>query len=461
MTNAALPRTPATDDVTDTQILAAAAPEPEPTPGRRLLPALIIALTLAVFVADLAYLEVLHVGVLFNVCIALTLWSWRPRWVAGVTVATLALRLISYTLEPYLVADFGSLSSGPPVAEPPSVNVFNLVVGITVQALTGALIWRQVEVQKRLEVREWQTRRQAQTLKLALDESTEARRQAEGATGDARKATERERAALQREVEARRRERKTLQALERVRDLSLALSRAVLPDVPTHLAGGRVALAARYEPAEQEIQIGGDFYDILTLNEDGTRFGLVIGDVAGHGVEAAAQTALVTTTLRACAFGSEEGPAGVVSRTARTLEGQLASFVSLFYGVYDAATGRLTYANAGHEPPIHIDAVDGPTALKPTGPILGIGLGVATFTERQVAMRPGQTLVLMTDGLTEARRRGEMLDWEGLAEIAARRCAATPVAAGIADGILDDVRSYAARPRLSDDVALLVARVLS
>jgi len=459
MTNTPLLETP--DDIADTMILTATAPEPEPTPGRRLLPAMIAGLTLAVFAADVLYPEILHIGVLFNVCIALTLWSWRPTWVVGVTAVTVALRLASYALEPY-VPKFPHLPGAvQSVQEPPGVDAFNLAVGIAVQTLNGALIWRQVEVQKRLEIREQQRRQHAHQLRLALDASTQARREAEAATYDAHKATERERGARQREEEARRRERATFHALERVQNLSLALSRAILPKVPPLIAGGRVALAARYEPAEQEIQIGGDFYDILTLDEGGTRFGLVIGDVAGHGVEAAAQTALVTTTLRACAFDSEEGPAGVLARTARTLENQLTSFVSLFYGVYDVEAGEMTYANAGHEPPILSAPTGGPQALKPTGPVLGIGIGQATFGERRVEVRPGQTLVLMTDGLTEVRRTGgEMLDWEGLAAIVTRQAAATSDAGCIADGILDEVRAYGARTRLVDDVALLVARVL-
>lgn len=460
MTNTPLLKAP--HDATDTLILADAVPDPGPTAGRLLLPACIAGLTLAVFMADVAYPEYLHIGVLFNVCIALTLWSWRPRWVVAVTTLTVALRLASYALERFLPRLAHLTIPGFTGEEPAGVDVFNLAVGVAVQTLTGALIWRQVEVQKRLEVREQQTRRQAHALKLALDEATGAKREAENATREAQKATDRERAALQREVEARRRERKTFHALERVKDLSLALSRAVLPDVPALLAGGRVGLAARYEPAEQEIQIGGDFYDVLTLDDSGARFGLVIGDVAGHGVEAAAQTALVTTTLRACAFGSEDGPADVLSRTARTLEGQTESFVSLFYGVLDADAGHLTYANAGHEPPILLDGADSPTPLNPTGPLLGLGFGPARFGERRLALRPGQTLVLMTDGLTEVRcGGGEMLDWEGLAGIAARRCAAAPDAAAIADGILADVRAYAARERLTDDVALVVACVLS
>lgn len=454
-----------TDHEADTLILGAALPDPLPTPGLRLLSLAITLLTLVIFLADLASAEALHIGVLFNICIALTLWSWRPRWVILITVVTVVLRLVSYALDPWLERVIAHEFHTPVgIPETASVNVFNLSVGIAVQTLTGALIWRQVEVQKRLEVRELQVRRHAVTLAQALSESNDARQEAEEATRDAHKATESERIALLREVEARQRERQTFLALERVKNLSLALSRAVLPEVPTHLANGRVGLAARYEPAEQEIQIGGDFYDILALNEAGTRFGLVIGDVAGHGVEAAAQTALVTTTLRACAFDAEEGPASVLSRMARTLEGQLESFVSLFYGVYDADTSRLTYANAGHEPPILLGGDSDPMPLNPTGPLLGLGLGATLFDEQQFTLQPGQTLVLMTDGLTEVRCGNDgrtMLDWEGLAAIATQQAAAESDAGQIADGILADVRAYAARLRLTDDVALVVARVLS
>lgn len=423
-------------DETDTMILQAVTPAPDLSPGRRALPWIIAALLALVFLADLHYPEYLHIGILFNVCIALTLWSWRPRWVVGVTALSVALRLVAHTQEALYGDHIG-------YSEAPAVDAFNLSVGIAVQTLTGALIWRQVLVQQRLEARERQTREQARALAMALRESKQARRAAEEATRQARAARERE--------------GKTLEALRRVRGLSLALNRAVLPEVPASIAGGRVTLAARYAPAEREIMIGGDFYDLITLDEPGGRYGLVIGDVAGHGVEAAAQTALVTTTLRTCAFDSGDGPAQVLSRVARALEGQLESFVSLFYGVYDVGPGELTYANAGHEPPILVGP-DGPAPLRPTGPILGIGL--STYTETRLVLQAGCTLVLMTDGLTEVRREaGEMLDWEGLADIAVRQADRETDVSRVADGILRDVRSYAGSGPLSDDVALLIARV--
>lgn len=413
--------------------------EPGLRPGSRSLSAAILVLTLGVFIADLETPERYHIGILYNVCIALTLWSWQSRWVIGTTIVTVILRIIGHGME---IGFFGEALF--------SVDMFNLIVGLAVQALTGGLIWRQVVVQHRLEAGERQVHLQARELAGALI-------QAQEATREAQDATLREREARLREVEARRREHKTLQSLERVQNLSAALSRAVLPIVPTEIAGGRISLSARYAPAERDIQIGGDFYDVIGLNESQTRYALVIGDVAGHGVEAAAQTALVTSTLRTCAFEDENGPANVLSRTARTLEGQLDSFVSLFYGVYDADAQTLTYASAGHEPPI-LTLGEDVIPLKPTGPILGVGL--SEFGEVELPLRSGQTLVFLTDGLTEVRRGPrEMLDWEGIAAIIARQAEDSCDAAEIADGILGDVWEWAGRTRLADDVALLVVCV--
>ena len=222
------------------------APERRPapqilTPGSPFLAALIALLLAAVFVADLVTNESLHIGVLFNVVIALTLWAWRPGWVIAVTAASVLLRLAAHGLD---------VHSGERL---PQADMFNLTVGVFVQTLTGALIWRQVNVQQRLEDEERQVRAQARALERALADTRKA-------VADAENATERERA-------ARRRERQAFQALERVKDLSAALSRAVLPFIPPQVAGGRLHLSARYTPAEHDIQIGGDFYDLLMLDE--------------------------------------------------------------------------------------------------------------------------------------------------------------------------------------------------
>ena len=415
----------------------------------RLLGWVIVLLTLTVFAVDCLTGENLHVGILFNVCIGLTLWSWRPRWVTRVTVATLVLRLIAHFADPSVRHDVS-----------PFVDMFNLVTGLAVQALTGALIWRHVHVQQDLEERQHEVQDQARVLASALEDARRATREAEAAAAREHLAAEGERAARLKEVETRRRERLLFHDLERVKGLSVALHRAVLPDVPARVAEGRLCLSARYAPAEKQMEIGGDFYDLFALDAEGTRYGLVIGDVAGHGVDAAAQTALVTTTLRTCVFESKEGPAQILSRTARVLEGQLASFVSAVYAVYDTRARTLTWANAGHEPPILVrgDGQGVPVALSPTGSLLGIGLD--DFTETQIALEPGHTLVMITDGLVEARTEANaMLGWDGLAAIAARRAEASEDPDAIADGILADARLFVGSRRINDDIALLVARI--
>ncbi len=424
---------------------------PEP---RRSLAWSIALLTLAVFVTDSITTEDLHAGVLFNVCIALTLWSWRPRWVVLETVATVILRLVAHFTDPSVRNDLS-----------PYVDMFNLTVGLLVQALTGALIWRHVHVQQSLEARQAEVAHQAEVLSLALEDARRATRAAQDAAERERLAAEREREAAGREraarlgeVDARKRERRLFHDLERVKGLSVALHRAVLPDVPPSVAEGRLRLAARYAPAEREMEIGGDFYDLFALDGSGMRWGLVIGDVAGHGVDAAAQTALVTTTLRTCVFESEDGPALILSRTARALEGQMTSFVSAVYAVFDANERTLTWANAGHEPPLLARAGTPPRPLSPTGALLGIGL--TEFSQSHIALEAGDAIVMVTDGLTEARTgENAMLGWDGLAALCAARAADECDPDVIADGLLEDVRAFAGERQIRDDIALLVACV--
>ena len=223
--------------------------------------------------------------------------------------------------------------------------------------------------------------------------------------------------------------------------------------------GDRLRLSARYAPAERDIQIGGDFYDLIALDDADTQYALVIGDVAGHGVEAAAQTALVTTTLRACTFDAADGPAGVITRAARALEGQLESFVSLFYGVYDADAATVTLHLCRHEPPILISSNGIITPLAPTGPIIGVGL--SGYKQATAGLQTGDTLIFLTDGLTEVRNGAAMLGWQGIAEIAARQSLKSTDVECVADGILQEARAWSGTNGLTDDIALVIARVVS
>jgi serine phosphatase RsbU (regulator of sigma subunit) len=239
------------------------------------------------------------------------------------------------------------------------------------------------------------------------------------------------------------------------------LHKAVLKSIPASLGNGKVKFGSQYLPAERDILIGGDFYDVIELGPFGNRIAMVIGDVAGHGVEAAAQTSMVLTALRAYSVDAGLSPSRILTRTVKIIEPHLESFVSLFFGIYDINTRRLVYSNAGHEPPILFRKghSKNPIALNPTGAIFGIGLN--DYDEASVEFDSGDVIVLLTDGLTEVRTHGgEMLGWDGIASIASSRVANYSDAQKIADGIVSDARWVSKHERLADDIALLVAMAL-
>ena len=131
---------------------------------------------------------------------------------------------------------------------------------------------------------------------------------------------------------------------------------------------------------------------------------LVIADVSGKGLGAAVQTATVKYSLRA--FAAEAAAPGLVLRRLnRTLRQEASGlgehFVTLFYAVYDPATGRLTYASAGHETQLIKRAGGGTTLLPANGPILGLTDHI--YEQDVDYLHPGDSLILYTDGLTEAR----------------------------------------------------------
>ncbi len=180
-----------------------------------------------------------------------------------------------------------------------------------------------------------------------------------------------------------------------------SLQRSLVPTETPELTD--FDLLARYRPAA-DIQLGGDWWDVFTL-PDG-RVAVTVGDVAGHGVTAAAAMAQVRTSLRAYAVDGHS-PAETLDRldrfVARMLGGQTATVIM---AVVDNATGEVELANAGHPPPLVVRA-GGATTQPATGrPLLGAGIGRARTDRVQLA--PGEMLLLYTDGLVE--RRGVLLD---------------------------------------------------
>jgi sigma-B regulation protein RsbU (phosphoserine phosphatase) len=187
--------------------------------------------------------------------------------------------------------------------------------------------------------------------------------------------------------------------LERELEVGRDIQASLLPQKFPQAEGWEVA--ASWRAARQ---VGGDFYDFFELQpaEAGPRWGVVIADVADKGVPAALFMALSRTLLRSVAIG-RVAPADTLRRVNELIlsDARSEQFVTVFYGVLEPSTGRFCYAIAGHNPPVWARA-GGTAAILPGR---GIALGVidqVEYQEHEARLDPGDSLVLYTDGLTEA-----------------------------------------------------------
>jgi len=244
-------------------------------------------------------------------------------------------------------------------------------------------------------------------------------------------------------IRARRLRRQRGQLLQEVGLLQAAL----LPEVPAQI--GRVAASVAYRPADGP-GAGGDFYDVFEL--DGGGIGVVLGDVAGHGREALARTALLRYTLRAYLETGLE-PRTAMRLAGETLEHNLgAGFATAAVAVYEPSAGTLTYSCAGHPPPILI----GPSSHRPvtvcSAPPIGVGerTGIRQTT---VALPAGSLACFFTDGLAEARVNGELFGRERLEQLIAS-LGASPDAADLIEAIRAEVQ------HTPDDMAACLLRPL-
>ena len=234
---------------------------------------------------------------------------------------------------------------------------------------------------------------------------------------------------------------------------------SLLPIVPAGAEDG-FEFDYEYQAALDESTIGGDFFDLFPLGEH--RRGVVMADVSGKGLKAAVQTAMLKYTLRGFALEDPDSPARVLARVNDVLCSPMSShdgFVTLFYGVLDTRTGELTYANAGHEPPLLRMAGGG--AVCPLPDCDGLALGAMSgvpYEECRTTLAPGDLLLLYTDGLTEARADdGSFLELEGLTALLPRTdVSATECIRAVYSG----VSAFAGDVR-RDDVAMLALRRLA
>ncbi len=242
---------------------------------------------------------------------------------------------------------------------------------------------------------------------------------------------------------------------EREHRVADMLQAAFLSNIPDQLSD--LELATVYRAGLNEAQVGGDCYDVFPL-PDG-RVALVIADVSGKGLSAAVVTATVKFSLRA--FAAEVAAPGLaLTRLNRMLCSEASGlgehFVTLFYAVFDPAGGRLIYAGAGHETQIIKRAAGGSTRLESTGPILGISEHL--YDQQEERLHSGDSLILFTDGLTEARnpQTRELLDIERVAALVERLPGGA--GAGALTARLEQAALDWARGRPHDDMAMLVAR---
>ncbi len=204
-------------------------------------------------------------------------------------------------------------------------------------------------------------------------------------------------------------------------------------------------------------EVGGDYYDFIDV-ADG-RLGVVIADVSGKGVPAALIMATFRASLHAL-LGNDFALRAVFSRLNRLLLEITRDrhFVTAFYGELDAEGRRMFYLNAGHNPPLLIREGE-PVKLLSTG---GIPLGIlknATFSEDIVYFLPGDSLILYTDGVTEAENaEGEPYGVHRLEQVVRRNLRHS--AAELCEAIIEDVRQHAEADARSDDLTVVVIRAV-
>ena len=237
------------------------------------------------------------------------------------------------------------------------------------------------------------------------------------------------------------------------REIQQAILPRIFPPFPEEAAN--MDIAASMNAAKD---VGGDFYDFFRIDAD--HIGFVIADVSGKGVPAAIFMAVCRTLIRATGIrGVSPSECITYSNSLLAKESVNAMFVTAFYGIYNIRTGEVKYANAGHNPPYLMKA-DGSVKVLPLSHDFVAGvIDDFQYTEETTLLEKGDTLLLFTDGVTEAtsptyEEYGEQRLEQRLSQLTQVGCQQ------IIDAIKADVKVFAGEAEQSDDITLLALKRL-
>ncbi len=229
-------------------------------------------------------------------------------------------------------------------------------------------------------------------------------------------------------------------------DIAESLQMALL-NLPSAI--GRLRLGHVYHSATEAARVGGDFYDVFEIKDN--LIAVMIGDVAGHGIQAARTATLVKDVVHAFAHQSPRSRE-VLRRTNKVLVEEEAPgfFVTLFLAILNSDTGELHYSSAGHPAALLRRSSGSVERLESAAPPLGV-FPDTSWTGSEARLQTGDLLLMYTDGVIEARRDGEFFGEERLEGLLA---AGTTSAEALPTQVLEQVLSFS-RGALNDDVAVL------
>jgi len=251
--------------------------------------------------------------------------------------------------------------------------------------------------------------------------------------------------------------REQLSLLQQELNVAGEIQQSILPmDFSIFPVESGLEIHATMIPAKD---VGGDFYDFFWIDE--TRLGLVIGDVSGKGMPAALFMAISRTLLRAVALqGKSTGECMTEVNNLLSLDNPRSMFVTVFYGVLDTLSGHLEYSNGGHNAPL-LWSAEGELQYISHGrsSALGVIEDLECPSER-LQLQPGGSLILYTDGITEATNLGFEEYSEARLESSFRRYS-DGSAEETLEGIIEDVRDFTEGAPQSDDITAMVIKHVS